>query len=141
MKLTFAVAINAALAFASGAYAYPNANSQLSIVTPYVDASLRNVVLESNTTISLQSPPCEPFLISWSGGTPSYFLEVLDGKDTTKPPLEYLQANTQTTSFTWLPAYKSGKKLAFQLRDSTGARRVSGVFSVLKGGSTGCIKV
>jgi hypothetical protein len=63
--------------------------------------------LTINTPLSVVV--CQPLLISWSGGTPPYFLSVLPGNQPTAAAL--LDFGTQTgTSLTWTVNITAGEQ-------------------------------
>jgi hypothetical protein len=73
---------------------------------------------------------CEPTLITWSGGTPPYFVSLLDGNDVNGAAIDTLQNNVTATSFTWQVNYKPGTQLALQVKDQTGTTKPSAVFPI-----------
>ncbi|GAA5906393.1 hypothetical protein JCM6882_002718, partial [Rhodosporidiobolus microsporus] len=51
-----------------------------------------------NTPTALYT--CQPYAVSWSGGTAPYYVRVLQG-GTTNEVIETLQSNVDTTSYSW----------------------------------------
>jgi hypothetical protein len=81
---------------------------------------------------------CLPVLLSWTGGTPPYFLSVHDGNNPTGPAIEDL-GSQDGTSFTWEVKLAAGTSVGLSLRDSTGLIVQSAVFSINSGPDTGCL--
>ncbi|KAI0078794.1 hypothetical protein K474DRAFT_1659972 [Panus rudis PR-1116 ss-1] len=75
---------------------------------------------------------CQPLLLTWSGGTPPYFLSILPGGQPSAAPLEQF-TDLQTTSFTWKVDQPAGTSLGLTIRDSTGASGQSAPFDVHSG--------
>ncbi|KII85009.1 hypothetical protein PLICRDRAFT_178774 [Plicaturopsis crispa FD-325 SS-3] len=110
--------------------------------------------LQINTPAS--AVECQPTLLSWSGGTPPYFLRyasavmchlqptyifipfsVLPGNSPSSPALQDL--GTQTgTSFTWSTNITADTSVGLTLKDSTGAIAQSAAFTI-QAGSSSCI--
>ncbi|KAF9003949.1 hypothetical protein BDQ17DRAFT_1424918 [Cyathus striatus] len=70
-------------------------------------------------------PVCQPVMITWTGGTPPYFLD--------------FGTITDGTSFRWVVNEPVGTSLGLDLRDNTGTVVQSGTFSVASGPDTSCI--
>ncbi|KAK7690852.1 hypothetical protein QCA50_005954 [Cerrena zonata] len=74
---------------------------------------------------------CQPILLTWSGGTPPYFLP-------SAQPLEQF-TNLQGTTFSWTVNQPAGTSLGLTLRDSTGATGQSAPFTINSGPDTSCL--
>jgi hypothetical protein len=91
-------------------------------------------------TINTPSNPvvCQPLLITWSGGTPPYYLSILPGNQPTAQALENFPTQTGT-SLTWTVNIAVGTSIGFHIVDSTGASQDSAPFSILTGADTSCV--
>ncbi|KAJ7213089.1 hypothetical protein GGX14DRAFT_620134 [Mycena pura] len=104
---------------------------------------------QGNLVINTPAPPdhCEPTLLTWSGGTPPYFLNYLcvwgsaqlvpsvaDGNDPTKI-LESFPTLT-SLSITWNVTELVGQACLLVLKDSTGLTQTSAVITVQPGTTT-----
>jgi len=78
---------------------------------------------------------CLPSLITWTGGTPPYFLSVLPAGQPSAAALVDL-GEQQGDSVTWLVNLGVGTSGFLNLRDNTGALAQSGSFTVLAGGNS-----
>jgi len=81
---------------------------------------------------------CQPILLSWTGGTPPYFLTVHDGNNPTGPAIQDL-GQQDGTSFTWTVNIAAGTSIGLAVRDSTGASVQSASFPINSGSSTDCL--
>jgi len=81
---------------------------------------------------------CRPSLISWSGGTPPYFLSILPANQPNAQPLVDFGRQT-STSVTWLVNLPAGTAGYLSLRDNTGAVGQSAPFTVATGSDTSCL--
>uniref|UniRef100_A0A8H8CLT0 Uncharacterized protein n=1 Tax=Psilocybe cubensis TaxID=181762 RepID=A0A8H8CLT0_PSICU len=99
-------------------------------------------------------PVCQPLLITWSGGTPPYFLvrtlflpsllvdlisiSILPGGQPSAPALlDFGQVDG--TSLTWRVNFTVGTSLGLVLRDNTGLVSQSAPFSVAAGSDLSCL--
>jgi len=81
---------------------------------------------------------CLPELLSWTGGTPPYFLSILPAGQPSAPAL--VDLGTQTgTQVTWVANLAVGVSAFLDLRDNTGALAQSGTFIISAGGNTSCV--
>jgi len=81
---------------------------------------------------------CQPILLSWTGGTPPYFLTVQDVNNPTGPAIQDL-GQQDSTSFTWTVNIAAGTSIGLAVRDSTGASVQSASFPINSGSSTDCL--
>jgi len=82
---------------------------------------------------------CQPLLITWSGGTPPYFLSVLPGADPNGQALVDF-GQQDGTSFTWTAVnQQANTQLGLTLRDSNGNTAQSAPFTVNGGSNTTCL--
>jgi hypothetical protein len=81
---------------------------------------------------------CQPILLSWTGGTPPYFLTIHDGNNPTGPAIQDL-GSQDSTSFTWTVNIAAGTSIGLAVRDSTGQSVQSASFPINSGSSTDCI--
>ncbi|KAF9475386.1 hypothetical protein BDN70DRAFT_883749 [Pholiota conissans] len=110
----------------------------------FATAAAAAVLLAGNAlaqlTVNTPGPAvvCQPLLISWTGGTPPYFLSVLPGNQPTAAAL--IDFGQQTgTQLTWTVNITAGTSLGLNLRDSTGTLAQSGVFTVQASSDTSCL--
>jgi len=88
------------------------------------------------STITINTPSTAvvgcPLLISWSGGTPPYFLSVLPGASPSDPNAPALITFGQQTgtSLTWVVDEQAGTSLLLELQDSQGLEALSAPFTV-----------
>ncbi|KIP05029.1 hypothetical protein PHLGIDRAFT_129143 [Phlebiopsis gigantea 11061_1 CR5-6] len=80
---------------------------------------------------------CEPVLISWSGGSPPYYLSFIPGGQPSAPAMKQF-APQQGTSFTWNVDLPAGTQFSTELKDSSGQPVYSGIQTVEPGDSTSC---
>ncbi|KJA19469.1 hypothetical protein HYPSUDRAFT_887602 [Hypholoma sublateritium FD-334 SS-4] len=78
---------------------------------------------------------CLPTLITWTGGTPPYFLVILPAGQPSAAALVDL-GEQQGNSVTWLTNLGVGVSAFLNLRDNTGALAQSASFTVLAGGNS-----
>ncbi|KAF8151350.1 hypothetical protein B0H34DRAFT_727284 [Crassisporium funariophilum] len=81
---------------------------------------------------------CEPTLITWSGGTPPYFLTVLPAGSPGGPALVDLGVQTGVST-TWNTNVAAGTSVVLGLRDSTGAFATSAAFTINPGPDKSCL--
>lgn len=111
-----------------------------SILAPLVALAL--VASSALAQLQINTPAsavvCEPLLLTWSGGTPPYFLSILPGN---QPGASALITFPQTsaTSVTWNVDIAAQTSLGLDIRDSSGAIAQSAPFSVQAGPSSSCV--
>jgi hypothetical protein len=92
--------------------------------------------------LTINTPPdaveCEPTLLTWSGGTPPYFLSVTPGATPDGTALEDL-GQQNGTSFSWNTNIAAGTSVDLTLRDNTGAIAQSAPFTIQAGATTACV--
>ncbi|KAI9060661.1 hypothetical protein FKP32DRAFT_1605457 [Trametes sanguinea] len=83
------------------------------------------------------NPPtvCVPVQLTWSGGTPPYFLTIFPGGHPEEPALQQYP-NLQGTSFTWSTNITAGTLVGFQLTDHNGQIAQSSSVQIMSGRST-----
>ncbi|KZS92525.1 hypothetical protein SISNIDRAFT_455747 [Sistotremastrum niveocremeum HHB9708] len=81
---------------------------------------------------------CQPSLITWSGGTPPYFLTVEPGGQPQAPELQDL-GTQQGTSFSWVVPFAAGQSLGLTIKDSVGNIGQTAPFTVGAGSNTACV--
>ncbi|KAH9481374.1 hypothetical protein JR316_0005899 [Psilocybe cubensis] len=96
-------------------------------------------------------PVCQPLLITWSGGTPPYFLRSVGFPSLVVPLLNILPGGQPSapalldfgqvdgTSLTWRVNFTVGTSLGLVLRDNTGLVSQSAPFSVAAGSDLSCL--
>ncbi|GLB40427.1 putative secreted protein [Lyophyllum shimeji] len=84
---------------------------------------------------------CQPVLISWSGGTPPYFLLLFSIFDGNQPNGQALFdfGEVKGNSLTWKVNFQAGRSIGLTIRDSTGASAQSAPFSINGGTDTSCV--
>ncbi|KAI6165809.1 hypothetical protein EDD17DRAFT_1553388 [Pisolithus thermaeus] len=110
--------------------------STFAVVVLFVAGALAQSTFTINTPSNVVE--CEPTLITWTGGTPPYYLSILPGADPTGTAIESL-GQQNSTSVTWVCNIASGTSLGLTLRDNTGATVQSAPFTVNPGSSTSCL--
>jgi hypothetical protein len=81
---------------------------------------------------------CQPTLLTWTGGIPPYFLDILDADDLNGGRTENLLTDSNARSLTWTVNFEAGKHLVAELRDSTGEAQFTASFEVQNGPSHAC---
>lgn len=81
---------------------------------------------------------CEPILISWTGGSPPYFLSLIPAGQPSAAALKQFPEQ-QGTSYTWLVDLPAGTGFTTALKDSTGQLVFSGNQQVEGGSSSSCV--
>ncbi|KAF7305704.1 hypothetical protein HMN09_00723600 [Mycena chlorophos] len=133
------------------------------MLTPLVLAAFfaaASAQLTINTPNNPAPSTCEPSLITWSGGTPPYFVvrfsslpsppfiaahespcrtsrSVVDGNDQTNVLVNFGQLSNN--SITWNVVEPAGTLCLLTIKDSTGAAQTSATFTVTAGVSTSCL--
>ncbi|KAF9008211.1 hypothetical protein BDQ17DRAFT_1539475 [Cyathus striatus] len=82
-------------------------------------------------------PVCLPFIITWIGGTPPYFLSLRDANSGVT--LEDLGTITDGNNFSWVVNEPVGTSLVLHLRDNTGTVVQSGTFRVASAADISCV--
>ncbi|KAF5381958.1 hypothetical protein D9615_004358 [Tricholomella constricta] len=105
-------------------------------------------------TINTPSNPvvCQPLLLTWSGGTPPYFLvrisaQFFHTKSNTcgfiiiepNAPSLHDFGQVEGNSLTWTVNIAAGTSIGLTLRDSTGTTAQSAPFNINAGGDTSCV--
>ncbi|KJA26306.1 hypothetical protein HYPSUDRAFT_199053 [Hypholoma sublateritium FD-334 SS-4] len=90
-----------------------------------------NAMAQLTVNTPLSAVVCQPLLITWSGGTPPYFLP-------SAAALLSFPSQT-TTSITWTVNITANTQLGLDLKDSTGTLAQSGVFTTQAGSDTSCL--
>lgn len=80
---------------------------------------------------------CEPVLVSWSGGSPPYYVSFIPGGQPSAPAIKQF-APQQGTSFTWNVDLPAGTEFSTELKDASGQPVYSGIQKVEAGDSTSC---
>ncbi|KIM84845.1 hypothetical protein PILCRDRAFT_87227 [Piloderma croceum F 1598] len=99
------------------------------------------VAFGQSLTINTPSNPveCQPTQLTWTGGSPPYFLSIFPGGEPTGTALEDL-GQQNATQFTWIADLAAGTSCGFSLKDSTGLLAQSGTVTIQAGTSTSCLK-
>ncbi|KAJ7126981.1 hypothetical protein C8R44DRAFT_874076 [Mycena epipterygia] len=84
---------------------------------------------------------CQPLLITWSGGTPPYFVPIFISVQNNPPGATPIAAfdSQSGTSVTWTVNATVGTQLILTIKDNTGAPASSAPFPVLTGSGDSCI--
>ncbi|GAA6048686.1 hypothetical protein JCM3770_002021 [Rhodotorula araucariae] len=84
---------------------------------------------------------CQPYLLTWGGGSAPYYVRVLPGGQLSGAPLATLDEQPTTdTSFTWTVNIPQGTSITLTLTDSTGATASTAPVTI-QPGSTTCLGV
>ncbi|KAF8573942.1 hypothetical protein K439DRAFT_1198637 [Ramaria rubella] len=81
---------------------------------------------------------CEPTQITFSGGTPPYFISILPGGQISAQAIENLPNQNGGTSTTWIANIAAGTPITFGIKDSTGATNFAAMVTI-QPGSTSCL--
>ncbi|KAL7411398.1 hypothetical protein BDY24DRAFT_396659 [Mrakia frigida] len=79
------------------------------------------VSAQSAITVNTPSAPvfCQPTLLSWSGGSPPYFVNMNVGGSISEV-LEVILDSSTATSYTWITDIPAGTSITLAVKDSTG---------------------
>ncbi|KAL1744109.1 hypothetical protein HDZ31DRAFT_82918 [Schizophyllum fasciatum] len=91
--------------------------------------------LTINTPSSLTT--CQPSLISWSDGTPPYYLTILPGGQTSGTLKSFDQ--TDSTSVTWNVDIAADTSVTLAIKDSTGQQQYTQAVTITKGSDDSCV--
>lgn len=81
---------------------------------------------------------CEPILISWTGGTPPYYLSFIPAGQPSAPAIKQFPPQ-QGTSYTWVVDLPSGTSFTSELKDASGQPVYSGTQTVEAGSNSDCV--
>ncbi|KAK4330705.1 hypothetical protein RTBOTA2_006375 [Rhodotorula toruloides] len=106
----------------------------------YVASALALAGLASAQTINTPTAlyTCEPYQLSWAGGSAPYYVRVLQG-GTTSDVIETLVSAQSVTSYTWNVNVPAGSSVTIGLTDSTGQSAYTAQVTVQAGSSTSCV--
>ncbi|KAI0049755.1 hypothetical protein FA95DRAFT_796207 [Auriscalpium vulgare] len=91
------------------------------------------------TRTSPSATVCEPLLLSWSGGTPPYYLSAVPAGQPSAPALKQFPM-TNDTSFTWKAvSLAANYNCAMVLKDSMGVMAFSATIAIQGGHDSGCV--
>ncbi|PFH52988.1 hypothetical protein AMATHDRAFT_55886 [Amanita thiersii Skay4041] len=95
---------------------------------------------QGQLTINTPSNPvvCQPLLLTWSGGSPPYFLSIHPGSDPNGASIQDFPQQTGT-SLTWTVNIAAGTQIGLSLRDNTGNTAQSAAFTINPGSDTACV--
>ncbi|GAA5880740.1 hypothetical protein JCM1840_007421 [Sporobolomyces johnsonii] len=101
-------------------------------------SAMAQATLQINTPTALYT--CEPYLVSWSGGTAPYYVRVVPGGELAGTPLGYLDSQPTTdTSYTWTVNIAADTSITLTITDSTGNTQATAPVTIQAGSSTSCI--
>ncbi|GAA5912510.1 hypothetical protein JCM5296_000400 [Sporobolomyces johnsonii] len=101
-------------------------------------SAMAQATLQINTPTALYT--CEPYLVSWSGGTAPYYVRVVPGGELAGTPLGYLDSQPTTdTSYTWTVNIAADTSITLTITDSTGSTQATAPVTIQAGSSTSCI--
>ncbi|GAA5915416.1 uncharacterized protein JCM6883_007151 [Sporobolomyces salmoneus] len=100
-------------------------------------AAVAQSALTINTPTALFT--CDPYLVSWSGGSAPYTIRAFPSGQLGGTPLETLVAGTSATSLTWTVNLGAGTGVTLAITDSTGTTIGSAPVTIQAGTSTSCI--
>ena len=107
----------------------------LAVVAALAAGATAQQSLNINTVFASQ---CLPTMLTWGGGTPPYWVTIIQGGSATNPVLQNVVGPTSETSVTWIANIGAGTNIAYSIRDNTGAMASSGSFNVATG-NTDCM--
>ncbi|KAJ3776068.1 hypothetical protein FB446DRAFT_842698 [Lentinula raphanica] len=81
---------------------------------------------------------CQPSSLSWSDGTPPYYLSILPGGEISASALKTFDS-TNATQYTWTVDIAAGTAITVQLKDSTGTIAYSDQVTISSGTDTSCV--
>ncbi|KAF9791019.1 hypothetical protein BJ322DRAFT_1039267 [Thelephora terrestris] len=81
---------------------------------------------------------CQPVLLTWSGGTPPYYLSLIPAGQVSAPALETFPTQNGT-QLTWTVDQQQGASFNIALKDSTGAVAYSDIVTVQPSSDKTCI--
>jgi len=81
---------------------------------------------------------CQPILLTWSGGTPPYYLSLIPAGQVTAPALETFPVQNGT-QLTWTVDQASGSTFNIELKDSTGTIAYSDIVTVQSSNDRTCL--
>jgi len=108
--------------------------TSLAAVALFVSGALAQFTINTPTNVVV----CQPILLTWSGGTPPYFLSVLPGSQPNAAALVDL-GQQSGTSFTWTVNIAAGTSIGLNLRDSSGLVAQSAPFTINSGTDSSCV--
>ncbi|TNY20835.1 hypothetical protein DMC30DRAFT_416572 [Rhodotorula diobovata] len=77
---------------------------------------------------------CQPYLLTWGGGSAPYYVRVVPGGSLSGPVLATLDEQpTSDTSFTWTVNIAAGTEITLTLTDSTGAQAATAPVTIQPG--------
>ncbi|RDB25771.1 Protein disulfide-isomerase erp38 [Hypsizygus marmoreus] len=122
-----------------------------SVFAPLAAVALLATSALAQLTINTPIGPvvCQPLLLTWSGGTPPYFLNrllfialhafsILPGSQPGASPLIDLGVQNGN-SYTWTVNIAAGTSIGLTLRDSTGTTANSAPFTINSGSDSSCV--
>ncbi|KDQ14306.1 hypothetical protein BOTBODRAFT_145699 [Botryobasidium botryosum FD-172 SS1] len=94
-----------------------------------------------NSSFTVNTPAsiitCEPTAISWTGGTPPYFVSIIPGGQPAAPALKSFPQQSVNT-LTWLVDL-AAQAISIQVKDATGLMAYSATTNIMSGSNTTCI--
>ncbi|KAJ7770982.1 hypothetical protein DFH07DRAFT_804409 [Mycena maculata] len=108
----------------------------LFVLGSLLGVAVAQTALFINTPTNPPAVFCEPLLIQWGGGTPNYFVSVVDPTDPSNTFVSF--GELSNTSISWLVTEPVGTSLLLSVRDSTGTGETSAPFTVGGGGPASC---
>ncbi|KAK9893646.1 hypothetical protein P389DRAFT_147671 [Cystobasidium minutum MCA 4210] len=82
---------------------------------------------------------CQPALISYSGGTPPYYISVLPAGEVAATPIMLLPDQDVAGTYTWEVNLPEGINFTLSIRDGTGALNYNAPTVVQPGTSNDCV--
>ncbi|KAJ6536680.1 hypothetical protein DFH09DRAFT_1369257 [Mycena vulgaris] len=111
--------------------------ASLLVVASFLAAATAQTALVINTPGPTPPVTCEPTQLTFGGGTPPYFIVLVDGDDLSNIIIAFGQFSN--TSFTWNVREPADENLILTIRDQTGQLQNSAKFTIGEGGSTDCL--
>ncbi|GAA5932433.1 uncharacterized protein JCM15063_001224 [Sporobolomyces koalae] len=97
----------------------------------------------AQSTLTINTPSalftCDPYLVTWSGGSAPYTVRVFPSGQLSATPLGTLVSGSDATSLTWTVNLAQGTAISLAITDSTGTTVPSAPVTVQAGTSTSCI--
>lgn len=81
---------------------------------------------------------CQPVLLTWSGGTPPYYITLIPAGQVSAPALETFPTQTGN-SLTWIVDQQQGASFNIAIKDNTGAVAYSDIVTVQPSSDKTCI--
>ncbi|GAA5869815.1 hypothetical protein JCM16303_001805 [Sporobolomyces ruberrimus] len=104
-------------------------------------AAAATAAAQSGLTIATPSTlfTCDPYLVSWMGGTAPYTIRVFPAQQLGATPLATLISGTSANTLTWTVNLAAGTPVTLAVSDSQGTTIGSAPVTIQAGTSTSCV--